>query len=248
MRLPLSRSKSTQVPRGDDAVQAARTRARRRLIGAVVLLVAGIIGFPMLFDTAPRPVPADTPIVAPPRESGVPPSAAPHALPPADAGNEVATASPREGAKAPEDRAGNAPTPQAPAAKAPEPPAKPPAMAPAARSARPPPAPGKAAPAQAVAAAKPPQPAPRADRQAAAAPASSQRYVVQVGAYTDLATMRETRAHVEKLGLKTFTQVVEGGRKKPTRLRVGPFDNREEAAAAAAKLKAAGLPGAILTL
>ena len=30
-------------------VQAARTRARRRLVGAVVLLAAGVVGFPLLF-------------------------------------------------------------------------------------------------------------------------------------------------------------------------------------------------------
>ena len=32
-----------------DAVQAARTRARRRLVGAVVLVAAGIVVFPVLF-------------------------------------------------------------------------------------------------------------------------------------------------------------------------------------------------------
>src|SRR3954470_11931893 len=48
-----------------DAVQQARTRARRRLIGAVVLLVIGVIGFPLVFETRPRPVPVDIPIEIP---------------------------------------------------------------------------------------------------------------------------------------------------------------------------------------
>jgi DedD protein len=45
-----------------DAVLAARTRARRRLIGAVVLLGIGIVGFPLLFETQPRPLSPDIPI------------------------------------------------------------------------------------------------------------------------------------------------------------------------------------------
>ena len=45
-----------------DAVQQARTRARRRLMGAAVLLVVGVIAFPLLFETKPRPLPMDTPM------------------------------------------------------------------------------------------------------------------------------------------------------------------------------------------
>ncbi len=61
----------------DDAavVEAARTRARRRLIGALVLLVAGVIGFPLLFETQPRPLPVDTPIEVQPRELAAAPRA-----------------------------------------------------------------------------------------------------------------------------------------------------------------------------
>jgi DedD protein len=71
---------------------------------------------------------------------------------------------------------------------------------------------------------------------------------VQVGAYSDANTLRETRQKVEKLGLRTYTQVIEGDAGKRTRVRVGPFGSREEAQAAAARLKAAGLPANLLTL
>ncbi len=47
----------------DDDVSQIRSRARRRLIGAAVLLLAGVIGFPLLFETQPRTVPADIPTV-----------------------------------------------------------------------------------------------------------------------------------------------------------------------------------------
>ena len=63
-----------------DAVQQARTRARQRLIGAVVLLAIGIIGFPLVFETQPRPIPIDVPIEIP-RRDALPPLAMPPARP-----------------------------------------------------------------------------------------------------------------------------------------------------------------------
>lgn len=236
MRLPFLRPKTAEAepPRerkraaakgeplrmgDDDVVAAARTRARRRLVGAVVLLAIGVIGFPILFDTQPRPLPLDTPIETPRREGTPVPAAAPRTRPspvttlPPDAGAEVAVA--------------QAPIPSAPA---------PAASKPAAEST--------------VAAVKPPAPVPVATpAPAPASTAAAGRFVVQVGAYTDAATLREARAKVEKLGLKTYTQVIEGEGGKPrTRVRLGPYATREDADAAASKLKRAGLPAAILTL
>jgi DedD protein len=85
---------------------------------------------------------------------------------------------------------------------------------------------------------------------AASAPASASapRFVVQVGAFTDAGALREARRRVESLGLKTYTQAVETPSGARTRVRVGPFDSRAEAEAAAKKLKAGGLPAAILAL
>ena len=50
-----------------ESVDVMRRRARHRLIGAVVLVLAGVIGFPLLFDTQPRPVAVDIPIEIPDR-------------------------------------------------------------------------------------------------------------------------------------------------------------------------------------
>jgi DedD protein len=63
-----------------DLVQQARTRARRRLIGAVVLVAIGVIGFPILFETQPRPIPVDIPIEIP-RKENAPPLLMPSARP-----------------------------------------------------------------------------------------------------------------------------------------------------------------------
>lgn len=83
---------------------------------------------------------------------------------------------------------------------------------------------------------------------AAAQPEAAGRFVVQVGAFSEAASARDARAKAEKLGLKTYTQVVETSAGQRIRVRVGPFTSREQAQQAADKLKAAGLPGAILTL
>ena len=71
---------------------------------------------------------------------------------------------------------------------------------------------------------------------------------MQVGAYTDARTLKEARGKVEKLGLQTYTQVIEGDAGKRTRVRLGPYATRPEAEAAADKLKRAGLPANILAL
>lgn len=70
------------VADGLDTVQQLRLRARRRLIGAAVLVAAGVITFPLVFETQPRPVPVDLPIEIP-RKDGVPPLNVPTAANPA---------------------------------------------------------------------------------------------------------------------------------------------------------------------
>jgi DedD protein len=46
-------------------VDSLRRRALYRLIGAAVLVFVAVIGFPMVFDTQPRPLPVQAPIVIP---------------------------------------------------------------------------------------------------------------------------------------------------------------------------------------
>jgi DedD protein len=272
---PRSRPRATQ---GDaDVVQQARIRARQRLTGAAVLLGIGIIGFPLLFETQPRPIPVDIPITIPNRDSAAPLAPPPAAsgatgavhaaaAPPAvieetaaDAGRELAAppASSPTGGTGPAE--GNAPT----AATTPKP-----AEKPAATTAADQPAARKpAAPDQGRKDAEAPQPAPPAhktaataasddaarakallDGKAASEAAVAGRFVVQVGAFADAGSARQARMRVEKLGLKTYTQAVDTSGGRRIRVRVGPFTSRDDANAAAAKLHAAGLPSAVLTL
>jgi DedD protein len=61
-----------------------RRRARHRLLGAAVLVLVGVVGFPLLFDTQPRPIAVDIPIEIPDRNK-VKPLAVPSNPPPAPA-------------------------------------------------------------------------------------------------------------------------------------------------------------------
>ena len=54
------------------SVEQLRQRARHRLMGAAVLIGLGVIGFPMLFDSQPRPIPVDIPIEIPDRNQVAP--------------------------------------------------------------------------------------------------------------------------------------------------------------------------------
>lgn len=55
-----------------ESVESLRQRARHRVIGATVLVVAAVIGFPMLFDSEPRPVDVNVPIAIPDRDNAPP--------------------------------------------------------------------------------------------------------------------------------------------------------------------------------
>ena len=239
------------VDRSLDNVQEARTRARQRLIGALVLLSIGVIGFPLLFETQPRPIPVDIPIDIPAKESAAPlvmpgPRASAVAARRAEPVPEVITETRAEaGRELPAPAASTAakPEPAAVAVDAPadkpidkavDKPAPKPAM-PAARQ-----APADAARAQALLEGKAPA--------ASASPAGELRFIVQVGAFADPVAARDTRLKVEKLGLKTYTQVAETPAGKRIRVRVGPFANRAEADRAMARVRAAGVAAAVLTL
>ena len=55
-----------------DSIDNMRRRARHRLVGAAVLVLLAIIGFPLLFDTQPRPVAVNAPIIIPDKDQMTP--------------------------------------------------------------------------------------------------------------------------------------------------------------------------------
>ena len=213
------------------SIEAVRRRARHRLIGASVLVLLGVVGFPLLFDTQPRPISVDIPIEIPAKTAPMPaakPAApavaakpAPAPAAPSPAREEVVEAPPKP-----------APTP------APAPAPAPVAVAPA------PAPPSDANRARALLEGKPASPASTTAKPVAAA----ERLVVQVGAFSEEAGARAVRQKLEGAGLKTYTHVAQTPDGKRIRVRVGPFDNRADADKAAARVKALGLTAAVLTL
>jgi DedD protein len=240
-------AESDAIATQPESIEALRKRAKQRLIGASILVLVGVIGFPLVFDTQPRPIAVDIPIDIPDRgKAGTTNTAV---------GAVSAAAAP---ASAP---ALAAPAPAAPAAEAPvfvppvaEPtaPTKPAAPAAAVVASAPAPAAASAPAAPPVRAAASAADGDRArallEGKPASAAAVEGRFVVQVGAFADPVRAREARQTLEKAGLKTYTQVADTKEGKRIRVRVGPFETRAEAEKAAAKVKTLDLPASVLTL
>jgi len=242
-RLP---GQATGEPQGNtsnapaESVDAMRRRARHRLIGASVLVVLGVVGFPLLFDTQPRPVSVDIAVDIPDRATAKPlvdtstpkPLSASAGL---DAKEEVVPdAKPEVKAEAksePKTSAQAEVKPEAAIAAA------------AAVAAVVPKAETKPEPAKAEA---------KTDAKPAAKPADSKetgaRFVVQAGTFSDEVKLRETRSKLEKAGITTYTQVIEGKDGRRVRVRVGPFSNRDDADKVARKIKQLSLQPQVLTL
>jgi DedD protein len=218
-----SNDETPTAPVLPDSLEAMRRRAKYRLIGSAVLVLIGVVGFPLLFDKQPRPISVDMPIDIPDRNKVKPltlPVAAVLAPP---------TAEPTKSAAIIEEKAQPEPLSAAP------------------------PAPKVAAKNEFAAVAKVEESEkakapPVVQGPDKSAEAVVGRYVVQVGAFADPAKAREVRLKLESAGLKTYTQVAETKEGARIRVRVGPFSTKDEADKVALKVKSLKLAAAILTL
>jgi DedD protein len=227
-------------PISDEELQLKR-RARRRLIGAIVLVAAIVVALPMVLDTEPRPMDGEISIKIPPPDSSkytsrvvpLPPSAEPKA-----AAERAPQAKSASDAKA---------TPKLSAAMG-EKPAEPDAKASAAassapRSPAPEPSPGPAPPP----AAEPPARTAAAPSAPAAGEPASRMYAVQVVALADAEKAKQVQEQMAAAGLKSYTEVVKTAKGDVTRVRAGPYPSRAAAEKAHDQLKTLGLSGNIVT-
>jgi DedD protein len=253
LRLP-GRFSSTQT--GADAlsnapaesVEVIRKRARHRLMGSVVLVLGAVVGLPLLFDSQPRPVAIDTPIVIPDRNQASPLSATSgsaktgaikeglaqdQAIAASQTGvaksavNNSAGLDPHEEVVTKDSKAEvrQEPKPELKAEAKPEP------------KSENNPDPKEAAKAKAL-----------LDGKEAPNSGDAVRSVVQVGAYADLAKAKEVRAKLESAGFKTYTQEIDTKDGKRIRVRVGPFATKEEADKTAEKIRKLNLQTSVLKL
>lgn len=224
------------APQPVQSIEVMRQRARHRLIGAALLVLIGVVGFPLLFDSQPRPVAVDIQIDIPDKAKVKPLELATAATIPATASmpaapESVAAAS----AVNPDSEATAKPVVATPAPVT--------AIVAAPAAAATPVATGVKPKAEAAETAKA---LALLDGKDSNKP--GERFVVQVGAYSEVAKLREVRQKLEKAGLKTYTQVIDSQEGKRTRVRVGPFASAAEADAVAARIKSLELPVAVLKM
>jgi DedD protein len=229
-----------------DPTLPEKQRARRRLVGAVALVVAAVVILPMVLDSHPKPVAKteeDTQAGVAPDNPAPDAALAASGLAPTTAATQGQSAAGKSQSTAtnPAPAVKQAAKPQAPAAVANTAPAAPVAQTPA--------KPAKTPATQSVANA----PAPSEDNTntaAASADANSgtpasppgSRFAVQLGAFANDANARSWAAKLKTAGVPAYTE----HRKQAdgstlTLLRAGPFADRAAATAAIAKVREAGL-------
>lgn len=203
-----------------DPVLPEKKRARRRLIGATALVLAAIIGLPMIFDSEPKPLSNDIAIQIPSRDKPLqsvaeatlalplPPGPEPELKPAADAvkAGEPATATAKPETKVeskPEVTAESKAVTKSDEASVPA---------------------------------------------AVAAPAKekSTRFIVQVAAIATKTHANDLQARLKKAGIKSYSQKVSTKEGERIRIRVGPFNTKEEADKMRARLVKLGLNGSLL--
>ena len=219
-----------------ESLDVLRQRARQRLVGAAALVLAGVIGFPLVFDTQPRPVALDIPIDIPDKDRAKPVLISPPTVAPAD----VVLA----------------PGPAEPAAVAPPAAAKEAAIdtevvlstsKPVEKTVDKPQE--KSGDNAADASQSNPEEAKKARALLeAAATSPGARFVVQAGAFADAAAVKDARAKLERAGMKTYTHVADTKDGKRTRVRVGPVASLAEADKLAERIKKLDLPAQVLAL
>lgn len=231
-----------------------RKRARRRLVGAIVLVLAAVIVLPAIFDepkgegekqeiainlppgriTKIDPTPKEEPVNRElPDEEGASSELPSKSRMSAPFGDEFGGSSseqkriPIPGIKPKIDRRLVAAAPETKNTAA----AKPVGTAQTAA----------VAPAATAATAAPPVP----DTPAAAPADTVKSFIVQLGAFSDPAKAKQQQANLLSNGFKAYTETLKIDQNEVTRVRIGPFVTRSAAETELKKLKKLGLDGVV---
>lgn len=211
--------------RGNDEALELRRRARRRLIGAIAVVLALVLIPPWVMDLEPKPVVTNLTVEIPKQQPG---------------GLKAPTAPPKapDAATAPGARAGAGEAVPRPPDVKPEsglPGERPQAAAPAPKAAT-------------IARAAPSDAAPKeAEAKRAEAILNAEAFVVPLGAFANRENVKQLEAKLSKAGVKYFTETVSAAGGEQTRVRAGPFPTKDAAEGARERLKTLGLsPGAVV--
>jgi DedD protein len=264
---------AAQSDASDDPVLPEKKRARRRLIGAVALVLAAVIGLPMILDSEPKPLADDIAIQIPSKDKLLPPplNARPGNPPAASRIAASASLDPKEEVIAP-------PAPDAMQAgtKMTQPILEAAAVSPAndeaAKEDKPVVKPAKPAKETkavtadktdhtALASAKPDIKTKTVEKNDDAARARAllegksdplaaekkpAKFVIQVAALATKEKIDELQGKLKSAGIKSYTQKVATASGDRTRIRVGPFASKEDAEKMRARIVKLGLNGTLV--
>jgi DedD protein len=192
----------------DEGLQL-RKRARRRLVGAIALVLLIVVFLPMILDSEPRPLNQDISITIPP-------------IPKPESTEQIPAPVPAVPARPASPNVAG--LPQSAPAVQPEPA---PAGEPKPERTRSEPAKSETRP-ETVPVTKP-APAGHA--------ASDESFVVQLGAFSSAANARALQKKLQQNKFKAYTEVVKNTGGDRTRVRVGPYPSREAAEKARDRLQ-----------
>ena len=208
----------------DESLQLKK-RARRRLVGAVVLVTLVIIFLPMMLDKQPKPVGQDISISIPSQDS---------------AGEFNTKPAPSASAPVPSTE------PPIVVPKTQVPPVEPPQPA-AVENKRVKPVEKKPDPATAPKATQSEKPAVHAATAKHETIAKSgEEFVIQLGAFTSAANVKQLQSKLSADGIKSYTEPLKTAAGNKTRVRAGPYATRQEAEKVHDKLQVLGLSGAVV--
>lgn len=213
-----------------DPMLPEKKRARRRLIGATALVLAAVIGLPMIFDSEPKPLTDDIAIQIPSRDKAGTPVSAERAAVADDAASEPTRAAPvAKDEPAPAEKLPSAealrPAAEKPADKAADKPADKSSDKPADKSAE--------------------KSHDKSAEKSAGEKSKSPHFVVQAAAVANKAKADELQNRLKQAGIKSFSQKVSTKDGERYRVRVGPFGSREEADKMRARLSKMGLSATV---
>jgi len=201
-----------------------RKRARRRLVGAVALVIAAVVILPLALDHEPKQGGQEIEIRIPSENSAG--EFAPKIIPEVAAPAAVV---PEKPSSAPQAQ----PTPVA------EKPMEKPAEKPVAKKSEPKPEPKLETKLETKPEAKP-------ETKIGTKPAANaDAFVVQLGAFSDPAKARQRQQSITSNGIKAYTEMLKTDKGEMTRVRAGPFATREAAEKTREKLKKLGLDGVV---
>ena len=217
-----SRRSPTQDEEPIDPMLPEKQRARRRLIGATALVLAAIIGLPMIFDADPnKPLADDVETQIPDKVSPAPESLKPQPAP-------------QKAIESPAPAQPPAPPQPVPDVKTAPEPAK--TVKPNAEASDKP-VPNKTAESKAP-----------AEEDKSPPKEKARKYLVQVAAVNSKSKADDLKSRLKESGIKAYSEKISTKDGDRFRVRVGPFATREEAEKMQARVKKIGLTGSVQSM